>query len=87
MHIVVLKTDGGKFYTVRCRDLVKDTVLPDNLVLVGCMDPIPSPFGLMETDIWSVHGTDIASYMKGQPVPPAAQAAQDLPVDPPTEET
>lgn len=87
MHIVVLRTDGGKFFTVRCRDLVKDTLLPDNLVLVGCMDPIPSSAGLMDADIWSVHSSDIANYLKGQLKVQAAQGEQELPVDPPTEET
>jgi hypothetical protein len=66
MFIVALKIEGGGLFTVRCRDIVKDSVVPGNVVLIRCLDPIPTQWGKLETEAWSISPSDIANYMQGE---------------------
>jgi len=66
MFIVALKVEGGGLFTIRCRDIVKDSIVEGNVVLIRCLDPVPTQWGMLETEAWSVNPADIGNYMQGE---------------------
>lgn len=77
MYVVALKTDNGGVFVVRCKDLVKDSVVPGNVVLIRCLDPVPTKWGPMETEVWSVNPADIGNYMQGEILVEKAEAPKE----------
>lgn len=69
MYLVHLRVNDGSTFAVRCRELARDALVPGNVLMIGCMDPVPTRSGLFAVHTWSVGAADVANYMQGDYVP------------------
>ena len=65
MYLVHLRVSDGSTFAVRCRELSRDALVPGNLLLLGVLDPVPTPGGPFSAHAWSVGASDVANYMQG----------------------
>lgn len=69
MVVVHLKVSDGNTLPVRCKQIQPNSILDTHLVLVDCMDPIPTHFGEIHNAHWCVSKEDIANYIVGEQIP------------------
>jgi hypothetical protein len=64
--VVQLRISDGSTHPVQCRGIVKNPLIPGQVILVQCIDPVPTQFGEVHDGNWSVSTNDIANYVVGR---------------------
>jgi len=78
MVVVQLKVSDGNTYPVRCKQIQPNPILETHIVLVDCLDPVPTQFGELVNAHWCVDKADIANYVVGKKLKDEEDLSDDV---------
>lgn len=64
--VVHLRITDGSTFPIRCKGIAKNPLVPGQLILIECIDDVPTSFGPVKNGNWSINAGDIGNYVIGE---------------------